>query len=137
MTTGDFKREVMERQSPLNPLIASYIHAFLQMTGQTAACNRMHELNVRLARWLSLILDRVQRNEFQLSQEFLAMMLGVHRPAVTIAPQTLQTAGIIRYRRGTIKIENPEALRESGCECYAVVEAQFDKMFGVGWRQPA
>jgi CRP-like cAMP-binding protein len=137
MTSADFKREVMEKPSPLNRLIASYIHAFLQMTGQTAACNRMHELNARLSRWLCLVLNRVRRDEFKLSQEFLAMMLGVHRPAVTVAAQTLQAAGLISYRRGNIKVQNPEGLRESACECYAIVEAQFDKMFGIAWRQTA
>jgi CRP-like cAMP-binding protein len=135
MGAADFNREVMETSSPLNRLVASYIHAFLQMTGQTAACNRMHELNVRLSRWLCLIFNRVQRKEFMLSHEFLAMMLGVHRPAVTIAAQTLQTAGLISYRRGHMNIENPEGLRESACECLGIVEAQFDKIFGAAWRR--
>ncbi len=100
MSASDFKREVMDRPSPLNKLIASYVHAFLAMTGQTAACNRMHEVNTRLARWLSLVYDRVQRTEFPMRHEFLAMMLGVHRPTVTIAANTLQNAGLISYRRG-------------------------------------
>lgn len=137
MSADVFKREVMERPSPLNKLIAGYIHAFLAMTGQTAACNRMHEVNTRLARWLSLVYDRVQRNEFPLRQEFLAMMLGVHRPAVTIAANALQNAGLISYRRGHITINDAAALRESACECYSIIEAQFDKMFGSGWRERA
>lgn len=137
MTAAEFKREVMDKPSPLNRLVASYIHAFLAMTGQTAACNRMHEVNTRLARWLSLIYDRVQRPEFAMRQEFMAMMLGVHRPAVTIAASTLQTAGLISYRRGHITIDDPVGLRESACECYGIIEAQFDKMFGQDWRERA
>jgi CRP-like cAMP-binding protein len=137
MNAAQFKREVMEKPSPLNKLIASYVHAFLAMTGQTAACNRMHEVNTRLARWLSLIYDRVQRPEFPMRQEFMAMMLGVHRPAVTIAANSLQNAGLISYRRGHITINDPVALRESACECYAIIEAQFDKMFGRDWRERA
>jgi len=135
MSSRVFKREVMDKPSPLNKMIASYVHAFLSMTGQTAACNRMHEVSTRLARWLSLVYDRVQRDEFPLAQEFMAAMLGVHRPAVTIAAKTLQEAGLISYRRGSITITDPIALRESACECYAIIEAQFDKMFGRDWRE--
>ena len=137
MTAPDFKREVMEKPSPLNRLIAGYVHAFLTMTGQTAVCNRMHEVNTRLARWLSLVHDRVQTDEFFLRHEFLAMMLGVHRPAVTIAANTLQSAGLISYRRGSLTVQDPRALRESACECYAIIEAVFDKMYGADWRERA
>lgn len=137
MNSSLFKREVMDKSSPLNKLVAAYVHAFLAMTGQTAACNRMHEVNTRLARWLSLVYDRVLSHEFAMRQEFLAMMLGVHRPAVTIAANALQNAGLISYRRGHITIKDPVALRESACECYSIIEAQFDKMFGRGWREGA
>ena len=137
MSAPTFKREVMDKPSPLNKLVASYIHAFLSMTGQTAACNRMHEVNTRLARWLSLVYDRVLRNDFPMRQEFMAMMLGVHRPSVTIAANALQNAGLISYRRGHITINDPTALRDSACECYGIIEAQFDKMFGRDWRERA
>ncbi len=137
MVSANFKREVMEKPSPLNKLIASYVHAFLALTGQTAVCNRMHEVNTRLARWLSLVQDRVQRDEFFLRHEFLAMMLGVHRPAVTIAANVLQNAGLISYRRGNLTIKNPLALRESACECYRIIEALFDRMYGANWRERA
>jgi CRP-like cAMP-binding protein len=135
MSMDVFRREVMDKDSPLNPLIASYIHAFLNMTGQTAACNRLHELESRLARWLCLVYDRMLRDEFPMRQEFLAMMLGVHRPAVTIAANGLQDAGLISYRRGQMRIADIDRLRKRSCECYAIIEAQFDKMFGSDWRQ--
>lgn len=135
MSSDVFKREVMQKDSPLNPLVASYIHAFLNMTGQTAACNRLHEVETRLARWLSLVYDRVLVPNFVMRQEFLAMMLGVHRPAVSIAASSLQKAGLISYNRGSITINDPMALREACCECYGIIEAQYDKLFGPDWRK--
>jgi CRP-like cAMP-binding protein len=135
MASAVFRREVMEKQSPLNPLIASYVHAFLFMTSQTAACNRLHEVETRLARWLLLIYDRVLEDDFPLRQDFLASMLGVHRPSVTIAANTLQRAGAISYTRGHIHIDDPVALRQSACECYQIIESVFDGMFGPEWRQ--
>jgi CRP-like cAMP-binding protein len=134
MESGVFKREVMDKNSPLNRWVAAYIHAFLNMTGQTAACNRLHELETRLARWLSLIYNRVRKTQFPMRQDFLAQMLGVHRPSVTIAASTLQKAGLISYKRGQISITNPPALRDASCECYAIIEAQFDGLFGPSWR---
>jgi CRP-like cAMP-binding protein len=134
MSAEVFKREVMDKDSPLNRLVASYIHAFLNMTGQTAACNRLHEVETRLARWLTLVYDRVRRPNFAMRQEFLAQMLGVHRPAVTIAANTLQKAGLISYRRGQMTIENPQGLRLAACECLELIEAQFDQLFGPTWR---
>jgi hypothetical protein len=73
--------------------------------------------------------------DFTLRQEFLAEMLGVHRPSVTIAASTLQKAGLISYRRGNIHIEDPIALRGSACECYGIIESQFDALYGRDWRQ--
>jgi CRP-like cAMP-binding protein len=134
MDSRVFKREVMDTKSPLNPVVASYIHGFLNMTGQTAACNRMHEVETRLARWLSLVYNRVQRPEFAMRQEFLAQMLGVHRPSVTIAASALQKAGLISYFRGQMTIVNPRGLRDASCECYEIIERQFDKLFGPDWR---
>jgi CRP-like cAMP-binding protein len=135
MSAETFKKEVMDKDSPLNSLIASYTHAFLNMTAQTSACNRLHEVETRLARWLSLIYDRRLERDFQLRQEFLAQMLGVHRPSVTIAANSLQKAGLISYTRGNMHIEDPIALRDSACECYGIIEAQFDRMLGKGWRE--
>lgn len=135
MASVVFKREVMEKPSPLNALVASYVHAFLNMTAQTAACNRLHEVETRLARWLSLIYDRVLIDDFPLRQEFLASMLGVHRPSVTIAANALQRAGAISYTRGQIHINDPVALRQSACECYHIIESVFDGMLGAEWRQ--
>jgi CRP-like cAMP-binding protein len=129
MSAEDFVREVMNKPSPLNALLARYTHAFLSMTAQVAACNRLHTLDQRLCRWLSMTHSRVQRDEFFLRQEFLAQMLGVHRPTVSTVASMLQTAGLITYSRGQLKILQPEGLREGACECLEIIEAQVAKIF--------
>jgi CRP-like cAMP-binding protein len=135
MSTKDFKREVMDTESPLNLLIAKYVHGFLNMTSQTAACNRMHEIDERLCRWLRMIHDRLPgREEFPLRQEFMAEMLGVHRPTISTAAAMLQEARFIEYSRGKLRILDPEGLKEGACECYGIIEQQFDRIFEVPWR---
>jgi hypothetical protein len=133
MKASVFKKEVMDTPSPLNELVASYTHAFLVMTSQVAVCNRLHEMDERLSRWLILIYNRTQRDEFPLTQEFLAMMLGAHRPTVSTAASILQKAGYIRYSRGIIKILDPKGLAEGTCECLQLMESQFDKIFDQPW----
>lgn len=93
MSAADFLRHVRDTDSPLNDLCAKYAHAFLIMTSQTAACNRLHPINERLCRWLKLVHNRVGRDEFPIRQEFIAQMLGVRRPTVSTAANMLQQAG--------------------------------------------
>lgn len=124
-----FRREVMQKDSPFNALCARYTHGFLVMTSQTAVCNRLHTLEERLSRWLRMIYDRTRRGTFALRHEFLAQMLGVHRPAVTIAAGMLQKAGLIAYSRGQMSIVDPEGLREGSCECYEIVDREMDRIF--------
>jgi CRP-like cAMP-binding protein len=133
MKAGVFKREVMDKPSPLNELIASYTHAFMVMTSQVAVCNRLHETDERLCRWLMLTYNRTQRAEFPLTQEFLAMMLGSHRPTVSTTASVLQKAGYISYSRGRIKILDVKGLEAGACECLRIMEAQFDKIFDRPW----
>lgn len=134
MAAEDFRREVMQRNSPFNNLCARYTHGFLVMTSQTAACNRLHNVEERLARWLKMIHDRVRRDTFVMRHEFLAQMLGVHRPAVTIAAGILQKAGLISYSRGQMSIVDPDGLREGACECYDIIDQEMDRVFGHPWR---
>jgi CRP-like cAMP-binding protein len=128
MDAEDFVREVMETNSPLNGPIARYTHAFLVMTSQVAACNRLHEIGPRLCRWLKMIHNRVDRDEFELRQEFIAQMLGVHRPSVSIAARMLQQAGLIDYSRGRMRILDPEGLKNGACECYSLIEGQVARL---------
>src|ERR1043166_1954924 len=111
MNAVNFFREVRDNESPLNDLCAKYAHAFLVMTSQTAACNRLHPVNERLCRWLTLVHNRVRRDEFPLRQEFVAQMLGVHRPTVSTAANMLQQAGLVRYSRGNLRALDVKGLR--------------------------
>ena len=129
MRAADFLRHVRNTDSRLNELCGKYAHGFLIMTSQTAACNRLHPVNERLCRWLKLVHNRVRRDEFPMRQEFMAQMLGVHRPTVSIAANMLQQAGLISYSRGQLKILDADGLRNGSCECLEIIEAQFEKIF--------
>lgn len=129
MRATDFVRLVRDADSPLNVLCAKYAHAFLAMTSLIAACNRLHPVNERLCRWLKLVHNRVRRNEFPLRQEFVAQMLGVHRPTVSTAANMLQQAGLITYSRGQMQVLDAEGLRSGSCECLELMEREFEKIF--------
>jgi CRP-like cAMP-binding protein len=135
MTANDFIREIRDNAaSPLNPLIARYTHAFLSMTSIVAACNRLHPLEQRMCRWLMLTYNRVRRDEFTMRQEFLAQMLGVQRPTVSITAQLLQQAGLITYKRGTMRLLNTRGLAAGSCECLELMERQMDRIYDQPWR---
>jgi CRP-like cAMP-binding protein len=102
-----------------------YVYAFHEEVAQTVACNRLHSLEQRLARWLLMTHDRLGTPSMPLKQRFLAYMLGVRRPAVTVAAGTLQALGTIRYSRGRITVLDRDALEKAACECYAVGRAAY------------
>jgi CRP-like cAMP-binding protein len=104
--------------SPLITTIHSYLNFLVAMLGQNAACNRMHTVEARMARWLLTTHDRVETAEFPLTQDFLSQMLGVQRPTVNVAGTTLQRAGLIRYSRGRVVITDRQGLEDAACECY-------------------
>jgi CRP-like cAMP-binding protein len=137
ISTEDFIREIRDRPSPLNKLIAGYVHAFLQMTAFTSACNRLHPIDERMCRWLRMTYNRANRTEFPLRQEFLAQMLGVHRPTVSTAAGMLQKAGLISYKYGNLTIVDPEGLTQGACECYQLMEKEFEKIFNHHWLEIA
>ena len=112
--------------SELYSLTQNYARSSVALMGQSIACNRLHTLTERCARWLLLTHDRVGADQFSLTQEFLAMMLGVHRPAVSIAAGALQQAGFIRYRRGHLSVVDREGLESASCECYRVAMGQLN-----------
>lgn len=133
-----FIREIRNKvASPLNDLIRSYVHAFLVMTSITAACNRLHSIDQRMCRWLSMTYNRAHRTEYPLRHEFLANMLGVQRPTLSTAASILQRAGLIKYRYGKMTITNPEGLSAGSCECLELMESQFDTIFDQPWREQA
>lgn len=132
MSKDDFK-EALERLPSLRHLAESYFQCYLALVSQSVACNRLHMIEARFARWLLITHDRLRGNEFQLTQEFIADMLGVHRPSVSLVAAAFQTAGIIEYKRGHMKILNRKALEEASCECYAVVKARFERVLGISY----
>jgi CRP-like cAMP-binding protein len=134
ISTEDFLREIRGKNTPLNDLIAAYVHAFLVLTSLVAACNRLHTVDERLCRWLRMCYNRAQRREFPVRHEFLAQMLGVHRPTVSTAANMLQKAGLITYHYGNLTILDPDGLVNGACECYSQMEAQFEKIFHQLWR---
>jgi Mn-dependent DtxR family transcriptional regulator len=96
---------------------------------QTAACNALHSLEARLARWLLQTLDRADGAELRLTQDFMAQMLAVRRTTVTVIASKLQYAGLIRYRRGLIQVLDRCRLEEAACECYQTIRRRTDAVF--------
>lgn len=129
MATEDFKRQVTPG-TPLHNLLQRYLQALFNQVAQSAACNRLHSLEERFCRWLLMTRDRVPTDEFPMTQEFLSLMLGVHRPSVSEVAGTFQRAGIIRYSRGKITILDRSGLEMAACECYEVVKREFDHLLG-------
>jgi CRP-like cAMP-binding protein len=120
------------RGSPLVALLQHYTHALIIEIGQTAACNRLHRITERCARWLLQAHDRVEGDQFLLTHGFLAQMLGVRRATVTTVMGGLQQSGLIRYTRGRVTIVERRRLEAAACECYRVVKAEFDRLLGPG-----
>ncbi|MBW4565758.1 MAG: Crp/Fnr family transcriptional regulator [Mojavia pulchra JT2-VF2] len=112
----------------LQSLLLRYLQALIAEMAQGSACNRLHNLEARFARWLLKVSDRLQSSEFALTQEFIAQMLGVRRSGVSVAAGTFSQAGIISYSRGRIKILNREALEANCCECYSVIKTEFARL---------
>jgi CRP-like cAMP-binding protein len=121
-------RELLATDSALLAQCLRYAHTLQEQTAQSVACNSRHALEERCAKWLLMTHDRVGRDEFTLLQIFLAFMLGVHRPRVTVAAGMLQSAGLISYQRGTIRIVDRAGLEAASCECYAVVREAHTRM---------
>jgi len=108
-----------------------YEQLILIQAQQSAACNITHTLEARLARWLLRCRDLMDSNDLALTQEFIGQMLGVRRSSVSVTSGTLQTAGLIRYNRGNIRILDLGGLRDAACECYQTVKLQSDRLLGA------
>jgi CRP-like cAMP-binding protein len=109
-------------------LLLRYTQALITQMAQTAVCNRHHAIDQQLCRWLLLSLDRLSSNELAMTQELIANMLGVRREGVTEAAGHLQSAGLIRYRRGTITVLDRAGVEARSCECYRVVKNEFERL---------
>ena len=123
-------RTEFKRGGAIQNLLLRYLRAIYTELTQSCACNRLHTLEERLARWLLTVSDRLESEEFPLTQEFIAQMLGVRRSGVTVAASSLSRAGMISYQRGQINILNRKDLEATSCECYRVIQKEFVRLLG-------
>ena len=126
MASAPFRIE-FERNRPLQEALYRYTYALMAQISQTAACNRFHETEARLARWLLMTRARVESDEFPLTHDFLAHMLGVRRVGVTLAANALRQRKLISYSRGKIQILDVKGLKAASCSCYQIVQTVFDR----------
>ncbi|HEY6119038.1 MAG TPA: Crp/Fnr family transcriptional regulator [Pyrinomonadaceae bacterium] len=126
MTSAAVRQEA-SRLGALHRLLHRYSHSLLTQVSQSAACNRFHSVDTRLAKWLLMTSDRLGLEEFRMTQEFMSNMLGVRREGVNKAAGVLQENNLIRYRRGTITILDRRRLEANSCECYAIIKAESDE----------
>jgi CRP-like cAMP-binding protein len=127
MPIDAFHRE-MDQRGALYDAVNRYSQATMALMMQSTACMALHGVQERCCRWLLMTHDRVKTDQFTLSHEFLAMMLGSTRPTVTVVARHLQQAGVIRYTHAKIAILNRKRLEAMSCECYATVKAEFDRL---------
>ncbi len=125
MATKDFLA-ACSASKKLTAIIQRFIHSLFIQISQSAACNRFHPIEERLARWLLMTRDRMHSPEFQITQEFLSNMLGVRREAVNKAAGSLNTKGFISYARGELKINDQEGLEKAACPCYLIIKNEYE-----------
>ncbi len=129
MGAEDFKHE-LGANPEFRAILLRYNEALGAQVMQTAACNGRHGLEQRLARWLLMAHDRAEDRQLPLTQDFLAMMLGVHRPSITVTAGILQRAGLIRYAAGRVTVLDRASLEAASCECYSAVRERFEAILG-------
>jgi CRP-like cAMP-binding protein len=122
-----FRREV-ERRGPFHDCVQRYSQGFTIQMMQSTACMALHPVLERCCRWLLMTHDRMRRDDFYLSHEFLAMMIGATRPTVTVVAGTLQKAGLIKYMHGHMTILDRASLEAASCECYSTVKGHFQRL---------
>jgi CRP-like cAMP-binding protein len=123
-------QNTLESAPKLQLMLSRYDAIRGMQVAQTAACNRLHDIEQRLARWLLMTQDRVDSGMLRITHDFLATMLGTDRPTVSLAAAVLQRKKLIQYTRGAVKILNRKKLEESACECYGVIQ-QFNGKLGL------
>jgi len=121
-------KAVFERNARVRHVLLRFVEDLLNLSSQTAACNRLHQVEQRTARWLLMSSDRTDSNVLRLTQEFLAAMLGVRRSGISEAAAELQRSGLIRYRRGEITIVDRPGLEKTACECYRLDKQRVERL---------
>jgi CRP-like cAMP-binding protein len=122
-------REILARAPLLGQAIGRYADALISILAQSGACNGLHSVEQRLARWILTVSDRVGGEEYAITQDFLSQMLGSFRPTVTLAAGILQRAGLISYHHGHLRILDRSGLEDVACECYAIVRALYSRTY--------
>ena len=126
--SAEIVRREFDRLGEFRRRLLRYLQARMVQTSQTAACNRLHDVDQRLARWLLLCSDQMDSDRLLLTQEFLSQMLGAPRTTVTLAAGQLQKAGLIDCSRGALSIVNRKGLEDVVCECYGVISAEYRRL---------
>lgn len=127
---ADVLRREFQKGGQLQDMLLRYTQAFITQIAQTAACNRAHHVEGRLAKWLLMCGDRAHSKELRLTHEFIAQMLGMRRAGVTEAACLLKSAGLIGYTRGNVTILDRAGLEALSCECYPLVKKEFSRLVG-------
>jgi CRP-like cAMP-binding protein len=122
-------KEEFNRGGKLHQYLLQYTHALMSQISASVLCNVRHKIDGRLARWLLMYSDRLNSNEFYLTHEFMANMLGIRRAGVSIVAKQLQDEGLVNYKRGQFRILNRQGLEAKTCECYPVVKEEFDSLY--------
>jgi CRP-like cAMP-binding protein len=123
-------RDEYLKGGPFAQLVHSFLYMQMVQMGQSVLCNRLHPVEARMARWMLTACDRIQTDSLQLTQEFLAQMLGSRRSTVTVSAGQLQREGLIDYTRGRVRVVNRAGLEAKACECYNIVRSTYDKLIG-------
>jgi len=134
MISTDRLQRAMNESPSLRTLLGRYVHAFLAQALQTVACNAVHSTSERMARRLLMSADRTDGTGFSLTHECLADMLGVGRPTVSLTARTLQTAGLIQYRRGMMQVVDRPGLEAASCPCYAVIRRAYEQLLPLTFK---
>ncbi len=129
--------QILKQFPEYHQMLLRYVDSRMSQMAITAACNRLHHVEERLARWLLSVSDRVESDSFFLTQEFVATMLGVRRAGVTLAAGILQKAGLIDYRRGRMRIVDRERLEAAACECYEAGRADLLELYSAQGMAPS
>ena len=129
-------RQVVHEGGALHDVLGRFAHLALARSMQMAACNGVHPVKERCARWLLMTHDLIDGDEFPLTQDVLAMMLGVRRPSVTVVARALQSAGVIDYRRGRVKVLDRNGLENASCECYRLMREEQRRLLGANRTPP-
>jgi CRP-like cAMP-binding protein len=122
-------KEAFNRSGKLRQYLLQYTHALMSQISASVLCNVRHRIDGRLARWLLMYADRLETDEFLLTHEFMANMLGIRRASVSEVAKQLQDEGLINYHRGQFRILNRQGLEERACQCYPVIKEEFDALY--------